>query len=335
MTTTKQRIQWVDIGKYICIMFVMMSHLESGSERLTKFYTPFFLAVFFFLSGYVYRQPESFRALVSKKARGLLVPWLCFSTFSLLLSRFANYDPSVSYLARFGWNLAQIRGMGDEIWFVTALFMAFLPFYFFVKWQRPGWAMALMAALCGLSTVYGRYMPPLPWGSNRLPWHLEFVFQAGFWMLLGYDFKLYGEKTFDRLNTPVNRAGLWMVYLLLIYGPDSAVFLVRLREFPQLLSVLGILAVVSVCKVMKSNRYIRFVGANTLTYFALHGWMYAAVQLIVKKCAGGYYEVWLAHDLSSDLVAIGITLVVSVLLMIPAAIINKWFPWVLGKKRVK
>lgn len=330
MTTTKQRIQWVDMGKYICIMFVMMSHLESGSARLTKFYTPFFLAVFFFLSGYVYRQPESFRELLVKKARGLLVPWILFSTFSLLLSRVANYDPSVKYLARFGWNLAQIRGMGDEIWFVTALFMAFLPFYFFAKWDRPGWAMALMAALCGLSMAYDRHMPALPWGSNKLPWHLEFIFQAGFWMLLGYDFKLYGEEIFDRLNTARNRIFLWAAYLLVVYGPVD-----WLREIPQLLHVLGILAVVSVCKVMKSNRYIRFVGANTLTYFALHGWVYAAVQLAVKKCAGGYYEIWLTHDLSSDLVAIGITLVVSVLLMIPAAVINKWFPWVLGKKRVK
>lgn len=332
MNTLKQRIEWVDVGKYVCIMFVMMSHLESGSEYAEAFYTPFFLAVFFFLSGYVYRQPASFRVHLAKKARGLLVPWFLFSSGSLLLSRFANYNPNVDYLARLGRNLLQIRGMGDEIWFVTALFMAYIPFYFFIRWNRPGKALGLMAALCGLSLLYCRYMPALPWGSNALPWHLEFVFQAGLWMLLGYDFRHYWEKAFDRWNTPVNRAGLWMVYLLLVFGPSEQ-WLAHLREIPCLLSLLGIFAVTSLCKVVKSNRYMRFVGANTLTYFALHGWVYASVELALKTLAGGFYQSCLERTWSSDLLAVAITVTVSVLLMIPAAIINRWFPWVLGKKR--
>ncbi len=47
MAKTK-RIEWVDIGKFICIMFVMLSHLESGSDILDTFYKPFYLTVFFF-----------------------------------------------------------------------------------------------------------------------------------------------------------------------------------------------------------------------------------------------------------------------------------------------
>ena len=35
--------------------------------------------------------------------------------------------------------------------------------------------------------------------------------------------------------------------------------------------IAGIAFVVSLCKVMKTNRYISYVGANTLIYFALHG----------------------------------------------------------------
>ncbi|MDO5399406.1 MAG: hypothetical protein Q4F17_00305 [Eubacteriales bacterium] len=333
MNAVKQRIEWVDVGKYVCIMFVMLSHLESGTEGLEKFYTPFFLSVFFFLSGYVYRQPASFRAHIAKKARGLLVPWFVFSTGSLLLSRFANYDPSVNYLARFGWNLAQIRGMGDEIWFVTALFVAYIPFYFFVKWNRPGWALGVMTALCWLSLVYCSEMPPLPWGRNALPWHLEFVFQAGLWMLLGYQFRQYWEKGFDKYNTILLRAGLWAVYLLLVYWPEAGRLQRHWRMFSVLVSLVGILAVVSICKVVRSSRYMRFVGANTLIYFALHGWVYASVELVLKIFAGGFYQACLASPWASNLLAVGITLVVSVLLMVPAVIINRWFPWMLGKWR--
>ncbi len=48
------RIEWIDIGKYICIMFVMLSHLQSGTENFAQFYRPFFLTAFFFIAGYVY-----------------------------------------------------------------------------------------------------------------------------------------------------------------------------------------------------------------------------------------------------------------------------------------
>lgn len=74
MQKTNGRIEWVDVGKYICIMFVMLTHLDSGSVILDKFFNPFFLTMFFFLSGYVYKQPQSFKEHIAKKTKGLLVP---------------------------------------------------------------------------------------------------------------------------------------------------------------------------------------------------------------------------------------------------------------------
>ena len=81
-----KRIEWVDIGKYICIMFVMLAHLECKTELLSIVYKPFVLTVFFFLSGYVYKQPTSFKEHIIKKIKGLLVPWFVFSNFNLILS---------------------------------------------------------------------------------------------------------------------------------------------------------------------------------------------------------------------------------------------------------
>ena len=37
------RVEWVDVAKYICIIFVMLSHLESATDILRVFYNPFFL----------------------------------------------------------------------------------------------------------------------------------------------------------------------------------------------------------------------------------------------------------------------------------------------------
>lgn len=217
----RKRIEWVDIGKFICIMFVMLSHLESGSDVLDTFYKPFFLTVFFFLSGYVYRQPATFKEHFIKKAKGLFMPWLIFSNFNILLSAVISLHDNNTLFELF-WNFLQIRGSGDGVWFVAALFVAFIPFYFIIKWKKPVQACVLSAVLSLISVLYSNLMNPelLPWGSTALPWHLEYMFQAMLWMVLGYYFRAYAEESFDRLNTALNRVVLWIVYLIVAYMPS-------------------------------------------------------------------------------------------------------------------
>lgn len=219
---TSKRIEWVDTGKFICIMFVMLSHLESGSEILDTFYHPFFLTVFFFLSGYVYRQPATFREHFIKKVKGLLVPWFIFSNFNILLSAVVSFREDRNTLSELFWNVLQIRGSGDGVWFVAALFVAFIPFYFVIKWNKPVHACVLSAVLSLISVLYSNLMNPeiFLWGSTALPRHLEYIFQAMLWMVLGYYFRAYAEESFDRLNTVLNRVVLWIVYLIVVYMPS-------------------------------------------------------------------------------------------------------------------
>lgn len=218
--STGKRIEWVDISKFICIMFVMLSHLESRTVFLRTFYNSFFLAVFFFLSGYVYRQPASFKEHFIKKVKGLFVPWFIFSNFNILLSAVISLHETDT-LSELAWNALQIGGLGDGVWFVAALFVAFIPFYFIIKWNKPVLVCALSAVLSLVSVLYSNFMNPdvFPWGSTALPWHLEYIFQAMLWMVLGYYFRAYAEDCFDRLNTTFNRVALWAVYLIVAYIP--------------------------------------------------------------------------------------------------------------------
>lgn len=90
--------------------------------------------------------------------------------------------------------------------------------------------------------------------------------------------------------------------------------------------------IISVARSVKANRYMSFVGANTLTYFALHGKVYAVMEALLKKLLPGFYAACLGHVAASSLLAVAITIVMSFLLIIPAVVINRWFPWVLGRK---
>lgn len=215
------RIDWVDTGKFICIMFVMLSHLESRTELLRSFYTPFFLTVFFFLSGYVYRPPASFGQHFLKKLRGLFIPWLIFSHLNILLSAVITLKGDRNTLSELFWNELQIRGQGDGLWFVAALFMAFMPFYFVIRWNKLVAACVASAILSVISVMYCRLMDPalLPWNSVNLPWHLEYIFQAVLWMVLGYYFRLYGEKIWNRYHNTWTCLAVWAAYLMAVYLP--------------------------------------------------------------------------------------------------------------------
>ena len=63
----------------------------------------------------------------------MFVPWLVFSVFDIALSQLISFNVHESLLEELKWNFLQIRGQGDQIWFVAALFVAFIPFYFFIQ----------------------------------------------------------------------------------------------------------------------------------------------------------------------------------------------------------
>lgn len=262
---SRQRIIWVDVGKYFCIMFVMLSHLESNTELLSKFYSPFFLTTFFFLSGYVYMRPLSFRNHIIKKIRGLLIPWLIFSVMDILLSSVISLRNNVDVKSELFWNFLQIRGMGDAIWFVAALFVAYIPFYFLIRIKSPLLVFSISAVCSVISVLYSRYAPAFAYGTNALPWHLEYIFQAILWMVLGYYFRSYWEPAFDKCKTVRRNIIIWALYIIVAYIPTIRGGSIIV---PYLRSIIGILAVICLSKWVHTNWYVRFVGQNTLIYFA-------------------------------------------------------------------
>ena len=350
---TSKRIVWVDVVKYICILMVMLSHLEARTDVWQAFYTPFFLSAFFFVSGYVYKLKDGFKQFLYKKFRQLFIPWLVFSVFNILLSQVLSFNEHTDLLSELAWNFLQIRSHGDGVWFVAALFVAFIPFYFFIKWYEArsekitggGYNKCTVAILIAwilslISVLYTRLLPDgtFQWGSAALPWHIEYIFQAMFFMVWGYIFKQKFEIKLDKWNDKVVCLLICLIYLLLVFIPYvSGIALPMIVDvlYDYILSIVGIAAVVMIAKRVPSSRYINYVGQNTLIYFALHGKAYSLIQTILKRVAGGLYATILGNAVLSSVFALLFALLLSVVLIIPALIINKWFPFIMGRKRAK
>ena len=99
--------------------------------------------------------------------------------------------------------------------------------------------------------------------------------------------------------------------------------------------VVGIATLILIAKEIKANRYINYVGQNTLIYFALHGKALSVIQTLLKKFAVGFYSAVLNNVALSSVFCLGLSLALSVILIVPAYIINRWFPFIIGRQRIR
>jgi len=334
----KIRVQWVDIGKFICIFFVMLSHLSFVPHTLISFYTPFFLNGFFFLSGYVYKQEPTFKTHMVKKIKTLLVPWFFFSMFiifsrSIFTLKGSGYHNLVNELLD---NFLQIRGHNDQMWFVICLFMAFIPFYFIIKYTHGIFTIAIAITMSVLSQVYTNLMEPsvFPWKSNALPWHIQLIFVFMLYMVLGYYFRMYFESRNIVFNGKRLAAIVFFIFILMVVLMESnllktAWWTVRLC-FGYVENITGIASLVLISKLIRPNKLISFVGQNTLIYFGLHGKIESIFETILVKF--NLLEFIEKTFIVNYVACFTVVFLVIIILIIPTLIINRYFPFVMGKK---
>lgn len=340
-----KRLAWLDIAKYICIMAVMLEHLESTTDILGCFFSPFFVLCFFAVAGYTHKAGQPFGSFLLKKFKTLFVPWLIFSVFDIVVSQLVSFSEHGSIVSELAWNFLQIRGQGDQIWFVAALFMAFLPFWVFIEWysRKPSTPrrrllfILISLALFYADNYYSGHMNGslFPWGTAALPWHIEYIFQGMFYMTLGYMFKEAWEKSFDKINGRQFCLAIFALYFIIIYAPyfftvPEAVFSIFAVYITPLI---GIILVFAISKIIPENRYMCYIGQNTLIYFALHGKVFSFVEGMLARFAAPLYANILGNVFLSNLFAVIFTFILSLVLIVPAYIINRFFPFVLGRKK--
>lgn len=332
----KTRVEWIDNIKFICIFFVMISHLECTPKVLANFFEPFFLTAFFFVSGYVYKNQNKLSVLLVKKAKALLVPWFLFGMFNIVTSQIITFNEHLSLKTEFILNLLQIRGLSDRMWFIAALFIAHIPFYFLVKFCKSKTRLFISTVMFLLCYVYSYYVDGsiFPWGTNKLPWHLEYIFVINFFMMLGYEYRntwnesicgLYDKKTGIAC---VSGYLLLLVLDYLLNAKQENLFIVT-TFMTIALQVTGVMLCIFVSKKLPYNRLLSYIGMNTLIYYGLHGKVESLIETILRKV--GIYQGACANVVEGIVVGIIIVVIVMIILLIPTWIINRYFPFVVGK----
>ena len=323
----KVRFEWLDILKGILIYIVMIDHSYSDT-RTAAFYTPFFLATFFWVGGYTFSMKDSFRNFITSKIKRLVVPLFALGLARVLIlcviSGFETLPDRILGL------ILQRSFIYDEMWFLSCLFMAELIMYILlklfsgIKKETVCYIVLIIALL--LLAVLGYIIMSFRW---KLIWEIETAMIMVIYTGLGYLWRKTGDKAEIFLKLPVVFGCLALYIALWLFVP--IVSKIHMQEFDNiplffLESLLMIPVLVFVSKKLEGSiigKIISFVGRYTLFFFAFGGFG-REVFYKVTDMAGLERMPWQAFVCAIFIICIMIG---------PAVLFKKVFPWAMGESK--
>ena len=136
-----KRVVFIDIAKAICIVLVVVGHVDSHSfpqwyrTIILGIYT-FHMPLFMFASGYLYsltKKEEPYLVFLRKKFRRLMIPYFVCSFFIISLKLFLDYcfDVKTTMSASSYFFVFFKPEAGYFLWFIWSLWLIFIIVPFF------------------------------------------------------------------------------------------------------------------------------------------------------------------------------------------------------------
>ena len=325
----KERIKWIDNARGICMFCVLLAHSNVDHPILHTLYTPWFLTLFFFISGYLF-SIRSLKEDVLKIVKHLLAPYFLLS-FLLFFIGMDNWAALFKWDMEYLYNKVYYILIGKNLWFIPCLIV--VQFYVSILSHTimKSLRMKLLVCIIMFCSVYlirnkdgyvAPYCADIALFATAYFLMGNIVRKANFSQLLSIPKLLY------ILNKPICSILLLIIYMVISYILQRNMdmefhFATNYYDNPFLFILLSILGIMVVCLFSNSfsAKFLRLFGENTLIAFAFNGKAYAISMIFLSSF----------NLCSQELFAIILSSVEVFVLLIIAYIINKFMPWLIGK----
>jgi len=320
------RVSWLDTSRGLAFLIVIYAHLQYKNAIVMFYLSPIVLTTFFFISGYLFNTKRTFILVIEQRFRRIIIPFFIYGILMVLSSRIITFSEQNTIQRDFIDLFMQVTEKNDRLWFLPCLFVSTIPFYFIVKHLRSP---IVILTTCSFLFVVASIIDLPPY-----PWHLQLIIPANYFMALGYTYRAH-ENRIPIIKSPIYLTLLLLCYIAAVtvywnYSGHSVTFTpTKIVLDVWFFAIFGVYLCVAIAKKIKrGNRYLAFIGANSLIYFALHGKAIALLEKIVNK----FLFVIIDGDPTiENLLGFLLTFAVSIVTMIPVIIINKYVPWSIGK----
>jgi len=278
-----ERKNWIDIGKGISILVVILHHTEiyyTGSPSLaTRFLIPPIMNFFFFISGYLYtKSPQvSPKKKLIQISRSILLPYFIFTSV-IFIPKMFKWGAEMSFETYF----IEIF-LGQASWFVMALAVGQIIMIYVSRIKNT------TAILTVALSLYCAYVILLQHITFQ-PYYFLDGFRSVLFLVLGYKLFQNEAKIRKYLNKTTLTIAIFAfticVYLYITATNQSY----ALQQINNLVaSVLGLYIFTSFSELLGKinikplNDAITYIGRNSLTYYFLNGGVISILVIIANR----------------------------------------------------
>lgn len=326
------RKEWVDLGKGISILLVVMFHcevllgiVETGTEQIFSFFR---MPFFFFLSGYVfvsdYRQ-FSLKRKLKQILRGIVWTYLVFSLIMVVPKALSN-------------GFSVMEGVKDVFlgwgsWFVVALGVGQLLFALFLSFFKKTWEIVLFIFCCMIAGIAIKCHT-----GEILPYQFEKALFVVLFLGMGFFYRIHEERISGIFCKKYLAIGIFAYVALMVveselfHGTTSNIFWNnRIDNFPLFLlyTFSGIFMMLQIVKNIDASKMklICYIGYNSLIFYYLNGGVVKCWKVVYNRFSD---SVLLQNDW---LVFLLVFLLVCLTLFVASYFIKKYCPLLVGDKK--
>ncbi len=356
MNNTK-RLDYLDMARGFGIFLVAMGHMEDISTGTRIWISSFHMPLFFIISGILMalkdETSKDFDVFVKKRFCGIIIPYLWFSLSYFvidILNLNVVHNIDLHTFIEDTIDSAIFYGM-SVLWFLPALFLASVGFMFLKKKLPDKVVIPFLAVAAALSYVIKLQFEGLyeTHADSFLVTSLIKIVYIILRAVIAQSFVGYGyyakrlfdgicdryEKTGKALSTRVGSLIIGVVFLAvnIVIALNSECYDFRNMKFNNMFmyyiaAFSGCFGVVFIFKALPTIKVITYFGRNSMIVMAAHVnyyILYAGIKLA-----------WLVDSFNKHAkhyVFVAVTMItVFALCAVVIEVINRFFPFVLGKK---
>ncbi len=197
----KDRYTYIDAAKGVGAILVIIGHLGIN-YYLTLWIYMFHMPLFFFISGFLEKEPENLKIDIVHKAQRILYPYFSFgillsvifsSIFDFCGGNYRHCDIMRKLVALLYGNYIDENNYNNTLWFLAALFSTYLLFRTVNFLSKNNFQRILY--IC-ISVILGLIAKNILISNNgiRLPWCIDIALFALAFYMGGYYYKKYENK---------------------------------------------------------------------------------------------------------------------------------------------
>ena len=344
----QKRINYIDIARGFAIIFIVLGHACSYSEHIDsihKLVNSFHVALFFILSGYIFKikENQNFIQFFKNKFFRIMVPYFIWSFLFLIpymllegnvasnLDKSTAFDIKKSIIGIFyGIGKDNLLKQNSPLWFLPALFSMNIIYYFIIKLQiKNKLLMLIPLTIIAYISVY--YL------KINLPLGLNTVLNLGLFFYIGFLLKEYNVLNKDNILFK------WYTIIFLIIIGLISCFLnketVSHMHYKYGYFTLTILSTLTfsfitiyISMLINKNKVLEYIGKNTLGILIFH----KLIILIFQTKLGIITELLKnSNTVIELLISLFIVLVSIVFSLVITEILRKIAPYTIGESKNK